>query len=471
MKDKTDSKGLSMENGQVNGHESPAESDSTTKSRYMMNSSHLGDKLREHGKTNLIFSVKESVGALAEALKIFKDNNVSLDHIESRPCKQDSESYEFLVECGDLDGKLKALMEDLNAKANAVVLLSGDADLEYKGEGEAVPWFPKKISDLDEFANRILSCGKELDADHPGFKDPVYRKRRQEFAEIAINYRYGEKIPRVEYTQEEISTWATIFKELTTLYPTHACKEFNYAFPLLQHNCGYNENNIPQLQDVSDFLKDCTGFTLRPVAGLLSSRDFLAGLAFRVFHSTQYIRHGSAPRYTPEPDVCHEILGHVPLFADPDFAHFSQEIGLASIGASDEWIERLATLYWFTVEFGLCMQSGERKAYGAGLLSSFGELQYCLTNEPEVNPFDPAVTSVQKYPITKYQPTYFIADSFKTAKEKLKEWANDIPKPFTVHYDPYTQSLVLLDNKDRVSRLARDIKYELQILEDAIKKL
>ncbi|KAK7497276.1 hypothetical protein BaRGS_00011570 [Batillaria attramentaria] len=407
------------------------------------------------GSTSIIFSLPE------------KKNHVNLHHIESRPSRENKDRYEFFVACDNMRGGLHDAIDSLKDTTTHLQVLSRNP----QEKTDEVPWFPRMIRDLDRFANQILSYGSELDADHPGFKDPVYRARRKEFADIAFNYKHGQPIPRVEYTEEETKTWGTIFRELTKLYPTHACREFNHVFPLLIDNCGFREDNIPQLQDISDFLKDCTGFQLRPVAGLLSSRDFLAGLAFRVFHSTQYIRHGSKPMYTPEPDVCHEVLGHVPLFADPSFAQFSQEIGLASLGAPDEYIQKLATLYWFTVEFGVCCQDGKLKAYGAGLLSSFGELQYCLSDKPEVRPFDPAKTSVQSYPITSFQPVYFAADSFDDAKVKLRAFAATIPRPFSVRYNAYTQSVEVINSKEQIINLSHSIKGDLSLLEDALQKV
>lgn len=440
----------------------------------------------------LVFSLDEEVGALGRALKIFEAEGVNLTHIESRPSTQPGKQYEFLVEVPNRRAAgfqrayktLKERCSSLHLFVQEEPASNGDARAGIPPLGvrrrkvslsvtaaESMPWFPRRIKDLDRFATRVLSYGAELDSDHPGFTDPVYRERRKYFADIAISYRHGETIPRVEYTEEETKTWGTVFGELTKLYPTHACREFNRAFPLLIHNCGYRKDNIPQLQDISEFLLDCTGFRLRPVAGLLSSRDFLAGLAFRVFHSTQYIRHGKNPMYTPEPDVCHELLGHVPLFADAEFAQFSQEIGLASLGAPDEYIEKLATCYWFTIEFGLCRQAGELRAYGAGLLSSFGELQYSLSDKPECREFEPAKTGVQKYPITQFQPVYYVADSFQDAKEKMAVYAATIPRPFSVKYNPYTLSAEVLENEGSLQTLACSIRSDLNVLIDALVKL
>ncbi|XP_023294546.2 protein henna [Lucilia cuprina] len=422
---------------------------------------------QEDRSTCLLFSPKDqNSGSLANSLKIFTKHNVNLFHIESRSSLR-VPGYEFFVECDTKSGELGKAIDELREICSYFNVISRD----YKDNVSAVPWFPRRIRDLDRFANQILSYGAELDSDHPGFTDPTYRARRKYFADIAYNYKHGQPLPHVEYTKEETETWGIMFRHLTKLYKTHACKEYNHVFPLLVDNCGFREDNIPQLEDVSNFLKDCTGFTLRPVAGLLSSRDFLAGLAFRVFHSTQYIRHPSKPMYTPEPDVCHELMGHVPLFADPDFAQFCQEIGLASLGAPDDFIEKLATIFWFTVEFGLCRQEGELKAYGAGLLSSFGELQYCLSDKPQHKDFDPEVTGVTKYPITQFQEVYYVADSFESAKEKTIKFANSIPRPFGVRYNAYTQSIEVLDSKHQIANLMENINSEFQILQNAVQKL
>lgn len=398
-------------------------------------------------------------------LKIIKSAGIKMTNMESRPSKSDPSKHDFLVGIDDslnLESVCDKIMENLKPVVQNVI----------KHGGEKVPWFPKCIGDLDKFADRVLNCGSELDADHPGFKDPVYRERRKEFADIAINYKHYQELPNVEYTQEEVKTWGTIFSTLKALFPTHACKELNDVWPDLIEQCDYREDTVPQLRKVSKFLKNKTGFTLRPVAGLLSSRDFLAGLAFRVFHSTQYIRHSSVPMYTPEPDVCHELIGHVPLFADPEFARFSQEIGLLSLGISDDWIQKLATLYWFTVEFGLCRQQGKIKAYGAGLLSSFGELQYCIeSDECERRNFEPDKACVQEYPITKFQPIYFVANSFEDAKEKLKSWAAHIPCPVTVHYNPYTQTVEVIDKKEQVAGILGDLKAQADNLQVIVKKM
>lgn len=413
-------------------------------------------------RTSLILTTEDRPGALADLLAHFVKMNISLSHIESRPSRQNPGHYDFFVDVPGEDATVLAAVPGLKAICKSVTVL---------GTEKEMPWFPRKISDLDRFADRTLEMGEELSSDHPGAKDPEYRKRRYEITKNARDFRHGDRIPFVDYTESENKTWGIVYRELTRMYKTHACAEHNRVFPLLEKYCGYSDKAIPQLQNISDFLHSQTGFRLRPVAGLLSSRDFLNGLAFRVFHSTQYIRHHSVPLYTPEPDVCHELLGHVPLFADPDYADFSQEIGLLSLGVSDEDIEKLATCYWFTIEFGLCRQGDELKAYGAGLLSSFGELEYCLSGKPETRPFNPNITAVTKYPITEYQPIYYVAESFEDAKQKLRAFGHKLSRPFSVRYNPYTESVEVINSYGELNRLAHQLKGDMDVLVNAMDKL
>ena len=296
-------------------------------------------------------------------------------------------------------------------------------------------WFPNNKKDLDKIANNTLEAGKDMNADHPGFNDDIYRKRREFLANYAIEYRYNKDMPYLEYTKDEINTWNVVLNNLEPLLKRFACKKYLTIWPKIKKECGYDDNNIPQISDINNYLNKKTDFSIRPCAGLLTSRDFLNALAHRTFFSTQYIRHHSVPLYTPEPDICHEFIGHVPMFADEDFADLSQEIGIASLGATDEAINKLAKCYWHSIEFGLTKENNDMKAYGAGLLSSFGELEYACApyrpaggekEFPKYKEWDINTVCNNEYPITKYQPTYFIINNFKDVKVNIRAIVNDI---------------------------------------------
>ncbi|XP_055690545.1 tryptophan 5-hydroxylase 1 [Lutzomyia longipalpis] len=440
----------------------------------------IGNSASPGDRTSIIFTLKNQVGGLARALQVFQEMGINVLHIELQNKDAAKEQADVLVdvECDskNLDQLLRMLKREVQS-VNQVnqaseefpppTPLSACASFDF---GE-MHWFPRKISDLDK-AQNVLMYGSDLDADHPGFKDPVYRKRREQFAAIAQAYKHGNPIPKIQYTEEEIRTWGTVFRELHRLYVLHAVPEYMENWPALVKYCGYREDNLPQLQDVSSFLKRKTGFQLRPVAGYLSPRDFLSGLAFRVFHCTQYIRHSSDPFYTPEPDCCHELLGHMPLLACSSFAQFSQEIGLASLGASDDDIDKLATLYFFTVEFGLCRQPDNNyKVFGAGLLSSVAELQHAITTPEKIKRFDPEVTCREECIITSYQNAYYYTDSFEEAKEKMRAFAETIQRPFGVRYNPYTQSVDVLSNAQKITALISELRGDISIVSSALRKI
>ena len=179
------------------------------------------------------------------------------------------------------------------------------------------------------------------------------------------------------------------------------------------------------------------------------------------------------------------------MLADPEFAQFSQEIGLASLGASEEDIKRLAVLYFFTIEFGLCrdqphhsvhiafnqqnevveLEKAPLKVYGAGLLSCVAELEHVLTEDSNIQKFDPEVAVETECMITTFQETYFYNESFREAVEDVRRFAEAIKKPFTVRYNPYTESLEIIDNVQRVERLISELRQDATILSSALRRL
>ena len=257
----------------------------------------------------------------------------------------------------------------------------------------------------------------QLDPDHPGFRDAEYRARRNRIAQIALEYQPGTSIPDAPYTSEEHEVWRTIWEALDDAHKEHACREYLDCVRRLE----LPKTRIPQLREVSAKVEALSGFKLEPVAGLVEPRVFLESLANDVFLSTQYIRHHSTPLYTPEPDVAHEIVGHAVTLASPRLAELNRLVGrIVKRTTSTEALERLARVYWFTIEFGVLREDGKVKAYGTGLLSSAGELE--AMHNADLRPLDLEAAARQDFDPTDYQPILFCADSFDAMYQALKDY-------------------------------------------------
>jgi phenylalanine-4-hydroxylase len=246
----------------------------------------------------------------------------------------------------------------------------------------------------------------ELDPDHPGFRDPAYRARRDAIASLALAHRPGDEPPRVAYTREEHALWQEVLERLRELHERWAASAILDA----AHGLALSASRIPQLAEVNALLAPRTGFRMEPVAGLVAARDFLTALARKRFLSTQYVRHASRPFYTPEPDVIHELVGHATTLAEPRFAELNRAFGRAALRVRDPaTLQRIDRLYWFTLEFGLVEECGAPKAVGAGLLSSCGELE--RFHQASLVPFVAEEVVETDYDPTHYQKTLFVLPS------------------------------------------------------------
>jgi phenylalanine-4-hydroxylase len=213
------------------------------------------------------------------------------------------------------------------------------------------------------------------------------------------------------YTPAEHAMWDTLFARQSAMLPGRVSPAFLKGLDVLR----MSKPGIPDFDELSARLHKLTGWKVVAVPGLVPEEDFFRHLANRTFVAGRFIRTPEQIDYLEEPDIFHDVFGHVPLLADPVFADYMQaygEGGLRSLGFGA--IDKLARLYWYTVEFGLVREAGALRLYGAGIVSSFGESRFAL-DDPSPNRlgFDLERVMRTDYRIDDYQQTYFVIESYE----------------------------------------------------------
>ncbi|MDQ7014396.1 MAG: phenylalanine 4-monooxygenase [Planctomycetota bacterium] len=226
------------------------------------------------------------------------------------------------------------------------------------------------------------------------------------------------------YSQEDHEVWAMMVANRMELLDEQASEVFLDGVRKL----GLDEDHVPKVEYVNSRLAALTGWQSRPVPGYLPAKAFFACLAKRQFPTTIVIRPKEMLDYLPEPDIFHDVFGHVPLHCDPVFAEFLQTYGKAALMCEDPYhIERLGRLFWFTVEFGLIRERGEVKLYGSGLISSIGESLHALeSDDVDRRPFDMDRVCDTPFEIDHYQPVLYVLESFEELRDSMNSYAAQV---------------------------------------------
>ena len=226
--------------------------------------------------------------------------------------------------------------------------------------------------------------------------------------------------PWDDYSAEDHATWATLFARQREILPGRASQTFLRA----QDAMGMSPDRIPRYTDLNRVLGEATGWQLIGVEGLLPELDFFDHLANRRFPVTWWIRRADQIDYIEEPDLFHDLFGHVPLLMDPLFADYMQAYGRGGVKAhaiGPDALQNLTRLYWYTVEFGLIREAEGLRIYGSGIVSSKGESIHALESDaPNRIGFDLERIMRTRYRIDSYQKTYFVIDSFEQLIEATR---------------------------------------------------
>ena len=261
-----------------------------------------------------------------------------------------------------------------------------------------------------------------IQTDYPGAHDEEYRRRLDGLN--AQSEQAWPQIPRYEYAEEENVTWRLVSEVLKTLQNTYSCEAYLEGRAKLD----LPDDHIPQLDDVSTKMEAETGFMLAPVGGLLDKGEFLPMLEQKVMRCTPYVRHPSYPFFTPEPDIVHELRGHAPMFMHEPFVEMSVGIGRAARAAveagNQELLDLIGLFYWYTVEYGLIMEDGKLKIFGAGNNGGIQDLLRSVDPTVEKKPFSMEAVKNLTIDYDAPQDVFFVAESY----EQIADYAHQLMK-------------------------------------------
>ena len=237
---------------------------------------------------------------------------------------------------------------------------------------------------------------------------PTLDDYRRDHPDIRPDFTIEQNWPG--YTEADHATWRTLYARQETLLPSRACKEYLDGMKRLE----IGHDSIPDFEQLSEALHKLTRWIVVPVPGLVPDDVFFDHLANRRFPAGYFIRRPDQLDYIEEPDVFHDVFGHVPMLAHPVFADYMEAYGKGGLRAQSlGTLHNLARLYWYTVEFGLIRDQGAVRIYGSGIASSFAESVYAVESKsPNRIRFDLERVMRTKYRIDDFQESYFVIESF-----------------------------------------------------------
>lgn len=274
-------------------------------------------------------------------------------------------------------------------------------------------------SENDIYAHPPDIAVLELEPGHPGLGDQAYISRRQDLFALCREHRLRRLgPPLITYTDEEQRIWREVSPQLDALHRQHASAIYLQA----KQDLGISADEIPQLRHLSARLERMSGMHLVPAEGPIPYRTFYSYIAERGFPVTQFIRHGSRPEFTPEPDMIHDCLGHVPPLVNHDYAELLTLIGKAAVSVpTGDQVLALKRLSWFSIEFGLIAEEGQTRIFGAGILSSTGEIPFSLSAQVERRPFVTDEVIATDYDPSRMQELLFVIPSFAFLRQEVEQ--------------------------------------------------